>query len=164
MTARSKGALAQVEAVPAAAFTIAIDTREQLPYAFPGAVTKTLPSGDYSIVGLEDRVAIERKSKTDAYGSLGQGRARFRREVERLAAFDYAAIVIEDTVQGFLRRPPHSKMNSRGAIGTLLAWSVRYRIPVYFAGDREHARALTQKLLQMYWRYHHKEPAHDRGC
>lgn len=134
-------------------FIIAIDTREQQAYAFPGAVTKTLSTGDYSIVGLEDRVTIERKSKTDAYGSLGHGRARFRREFERLARYDYAVVVIEDTVQGFLQRPAHSKMSPRSAIGSLLAWSVRYRVPVFFAGDRDHARALTHKLLEMYYRY-----------
>ncbi len=134
-------------------FTIAIDTREQRPYEYPGAERKTLPTGDYSIVGLEDQVAIERKSKTDAYGSLGQGRARFRRELERLAEFDYAAIVVEDSVPGFLRRPSHSKMNPRSAIGSLLAWSVRYRVPVFFAGDRAHGQALTHKLLQMYHKY-----------
>ncbi len=134
-------------------FVIAIDTREQQPYGFEEAVIKTLPSGDYSIIGLEDRVTIERKSKTDAYGSLGHGRARFRREFERLSKFDYAVVVIEDTVPGFLHRPSHSKMNPRAAIATLLDWSVKYRVPVFFAGDRDHARALTQKLLQMYWRY-----------
>ena len=134
-------------------FTIAVDTREQQPYQFDGAEVVTLSTGDYSIVGLEDRVTIERKSKADAYGSLGQGRARFRREFERLAEFDYAVVVVEDTVQGFLRRPSHSKMNPRAAIGSLLAWSVRYRVPVFFAGDRVHGRALTHKLLQMYWKY-----------
>ena len=134
-------------------FTIAIDTREQEPYVFAGAVTKTLPTGDYSIVELEDRVTIERKSKADAYGSLGQGRARFRREFERLSKYDYAVVVIEESVPGFLQRPPHSRMDPRSAIATLLAWSVRYRVPVFFAGDRAHGRALTQKLLHMYWRY-----------
>ncbi|MBU1074438.1 hypothetical protein KKG45_14450 [bacterium] len=134
-------------------FTIAVDTREQQPYQFDGAEVVTLTTGDYSIVGLEDRVTIERKSKADAYGSLGQGRARFRREFERLAEFDYAVVVVEDTVPGFLHRPAHSKMNPRAAIGSLLAWSVRYRVPVFFAGDREHGRALTRKLLQMYWKY-----------
>ena len=135
-------------------FTIIIDTREQRPYDFPGAETRTLPTGDYSIVGLEERVTIERKSKADAYGSLGKGRARFRREWERLAEFDYAAIVIEDTVQGFLCRPRHSKMSPKSAMGTLLAWSVRYRVPVFFAGDRVHSQALTHKLLEMFWKYH----------
>lgn len=142
-------------------FTIAIDTREQRPYEIPGAEVRTLPSGDYSIVGLLDRVAIERKSKADAYSSLGQGRARFRREFERLAKLDYAAVVVEDTLPGFLHRPSYSKMNPRSAIGSLLAWSVRYRVPVYFAGDREHGRALTMKLLSMYWKY--RIEVHDAG-
>lgn len=126
---------------------------------FAGAITKTLSTGDYSIVGLEDRVAVERKSKADAYGSLGQGRARFRREFERLSKYDYAVVVIEDSVPGFLHRPPHSRMDPRSAIATLLAWSVRYRVPVFFAGDRAHGRALTQKLLQMYWKYRGGEDA-----
>ncbi len=106
-------------------FTIVIDSREQRPYQFPGAVVQALPTGDYSIVGLTDRVTIERKSKSDAYSSLGHGRARFRRELERLALFDYAAIVVEDSVPGFLQRPPHSKMNPKSAMCSLLAWSVK---------------------------------------
>lgn len=134
-------------------FTIVIDTREQRPYEYSEAEVKTLASGDYSIVGYEDCVAIERKTKADAYGSLGHGRARFRREVERLAKLDYAAIVIEDTLPGFLVRPPHSRMNSKAALCSALAWSVRYRIPVHFAGDRAHGQALTHKLLEMYFKY-----------
>ena len=42
---------------------IAIDTREQRPYRFVWSEIKTLTTGDYSVIGLEDRVAIERKSK-----------------------------------------------------------------------------------------------------
>ena len=49
---------------------VAIDTREQKPYRFPRSEVKTLASGDYSVVGLEDRIAIERKTKEDAYSSL----------------------------------------------------------------------------------------------
>ena len=73
-------------------YIVAVDTREQKPYRFPHSEVKTLATGDYSIVGLEDQVAIERKSKEDAYSSLGQGRDRFERELERLSKFDYAAI------------------------------------------------------------------------
>lgn len=132
---------------------IVVDSREQRPYQFPGAVVQTLSTGDYSIIGLTDRVTIERKSKGDAYNSLGKDRARFQREVIRLAEFDYAAIVIEESVPGFLYRPPHSKMNPKSAMCTLLAWSVKYQVPIFFAGDRKHGRAVTQKLLQMYWKY-----------
>ena len=153
MIARSDTSPVVAEVARTGEFTIVVDTREQLPYAFTGAVTRTLTSGDYSIAGLEDRVAIERKSKPDAYASLGRGRARVRREVERLALLDYAAIVVEDSVPGFLHRPAHAKMNPRSAICSLLAWSVKYNVPVFFAGDRAHGRALTQQLLAMYWKY-----------
>ena len=50
---------------------IIIDTREQAPFTFRhermGATTEpgTLAVGDYSLAGLEDRVAVERKSLPD---------------------------------------------------------------------------------------------------
>ncbi|MEK7385290.1 MAG: ERCC4 domain-containing protein [candidate division NC10 bacterium] len=134
-------------------FVVAVDTREQKPYRFKHSEVKTLPTGDYSIVGLEEQVAVERKHKADAYASLGQGRARFERELERLAAFDYAAIVVETTLPDFLTAPPFSQMNPKAAMNSLVAWSVKYRVCVFFAGDRAHGNALTYRLLEKYWRY-----------
>jgi DNA excision repair protein ERCC-4 len=138
-------------------FTIVIDSREQRPYSYKGAVVKALISGDYSIIGLEDRIAIERKSKEDAYSSLGQGRGRFERELKRLSRYDYAAIVIESSLEDFLKAPAFSRMNPKAAMGSILAWSVKYRVCVFFACDRRHARALTRQLLEKYFRYHHGE-------
>ena len=132
---------------------VAIDTREQKPYRFARSEVKTLASGDYSIVGLEDRIAVERKTKQDAYSSLGQGRARFERELQRLARFDYAAVVIETSLPDFLRAPAFSRMNPRAAARSMIAWSVKYRVCVFFAGDRRHGNALTRQLLEKFWRY-----------
>jgi DNA excision repair protein ERCC-4 len=129
---------------------IVIDSREQNPYAFPGAVTKALSAGDYSVLGHEDRVAIERKSKADAYRSVGHARERFKREIERLAVYKYAAVVIESSLPAFLIPPPFGELHPHAAIGTLLSWSVKYRLPIFFAGDREHAEALTRKLLEKF--------------
>ena len=134
-------------------FIIVIDTREQRPYQYEGSVVRTLTNGDYSALGFEDRVAVERKSLADAYASLGRDRVRFRREVERLAKYEFAAIVIEASLPDFLRRPLHSQMNPRAAITTLLSWAVRYHVHVFFAGDRAHGQALTQRLLETYWKY-----------
>jgi len=142
-------------------FVVAVDTREQKPYRFKHSEVKTLPTGDYSIVGLEEQVAVERKHKADAYASLGQGRARFERELERLAAFDYAAIVVETTLPDFLTAPPFSQMNPKAAMNSLVAWSVKYRVCVFFAGDRAHGNALTYRLLEKYWRYRHERA--DKG-
>ena len=133
---------------------IAIDTRERKPYQFERSEVKTLSSGDYSIIGLENRVAVERKTKADAYASLGTGRARFKRAVQRLSEFDFAAIVIESSLQDFLVPPPFTRMRPRSAVGSLLAWTVKFGVPTFFADDRRLGRAVTRQLLRMYWRYY----------
>ena len=134
-------------------FTIIVDSREQKPYRFERMAVAALPTGDYSIQGLEAEVAIERKSREDAYASLGSGRARFERELVRLSRLKYAAIVVESTLPGFLEPPPFTKMNPKAAVNSLIAWSVKYRVCVFFAGDRIHAQALTRRLLEKYWKY-----------
>lgn len=132
---------------------VAIDTREQLPYLFPRSETVTLKTGDYSIVGHEARVCIERKSKADLFGSVGKGRERFEREIQRMAEYDYAAIVIEASLPDLLIPPPRTAMNPRAVVATILAWSVKYGVHVYLAGDRLHANTLVLRILE-YWLKH----------
>lgn len=131
------------------------DTREQRPYHFPGdeVAVRTLHTGDYSIEGYEDRICIERKSLQDAYQSLGRERARFEREMQRMARIDYAAVVIEATLQEFLRGPAFTRMHPKAAVASILGWSVKYGIHVFFAGDRTHGNALTRELLRKFYRY-----------
>jgi len=54
--------------------TLIIDSMEQKPYSFKAfrkwfvaIERRKLPAGDYSIAGLEDRVAVERKSLQDLF-------------------------------------------------------------------------------------------------
>ena len=146
-----------VEAVGAGEMVIAIDTREQRPWTFPVSQRVTLASGDYSIVGFEHRIAIERKSKPDAYSSLGRGRERFEREWARLGELDYAAVVIEASLINFLQPPPRCQLHPRAAVGTLASWSVRYGVHVVFADDRRHAAAWALKVLTKFWEQHRAE-------
>ena len=133
---------------------LAIDRREQRPYRYGRSEVKTLASGDYSIVGLEDCVAVERKSKSDAYSSIGSGRRRFERELQRLAELDFSAVVIESSLPAFLVPPVFTQLRPQSAIATVIAWSVKYGVPFYFASDRRHGQALTRNLLKYYFRYH----------
>jgi ERCC4-type nuclease len=135
-------------------FSIIVDTREQNPYIFKKASTKTLKSGDYSLVGLENNVVVERKTKPDIYGSLGRGRDRFEREFKRLSKYDYAAIVIESDLKNLLVPPAFSQMNPKSVINSLISWSIKYGVFVYFASDRKHARSLTYRILEKYWKAH----------
>lgn len=108
---------------------IVIDRRERKPYSFANVprrhgepnhpqevktVTRTLTTGDYSIVGLEDEIAVERKSPQDLFGTLGQHRARFEREIQRLNQMRYAAVVIEADWSD-LMRPQAPALDERRA-------------------------------------------------
>ena len=144
-------------------FVTVIDTREQAPFAFRGIVgdrgrdlevvtcRSGLRTGDYSVQGLEDAVAVERKSKTDLYGTVGRGRARFERELERLAAMPAPALVVECDLASLLRPPERSRVSPSSVLNSLIAWSVRHRIPVWPCPGRRFAEILTYRLLQHFW-------------
>jgi len=151
------GKSSTAEAVAGSELIVAIDTREQRPWTFPASQRVTLATGDYAIVGLEHLIAIERKSKQDAYGSIGRGRERFEREWVRLGELSYAAVVIEASLADFLQPPSRSLLHPRAAVGTLASWSVRYGVHVVFADDRRHAAAWTLKLLSKFWEQHRME-------
>jgi len=131
---------------------ILIDTREQLPYSYPGAKRATLATGDYTVEGYESRIAVERKSLQDYLGCVGRGRDRFERELERLTAFDYPAIVIEASLEDFLGPYEISKVHPAAAINSMIAWSIRYGVHVWLAGSRDLAETLTYRLLQHFVR------------
>ena len=60
------------------------DTREQNPLCLDPLQTEqgTLPTGDYTLKGLEHHVCIERKSLDDLLGCVGSDRQRFDREIQ----------------------------------------------------------------------------------
>jgi ERCC4-type nuclease len=132
---------------------ILIDTREQRPFLFDGAVRRTLRTGDYSIEGAEDLIAIERKSLSDLLGCIGQGRNRFERELERLGAMPYPAVVIEASLAEVLNGTRHTSIHPNSVLGSLCAWSIRYRLPLFFCGNRALAQLVTERLLMKAAKY-----------
>ena len=132
---------------------IVIDTREQLPYKFetPSEVG-TIPIGDYSIQGLEDCISIERKELNDLIACLTTDRGRFEKELFKAKALDYFAIVVEASLSDLANGNYRSQMNSKSAIQSLIAFSVRYRLPVWLAGSRQCGQRLTESLLLKYAR------------
>ena len=161
----------QLPGLVVAPFTIVVDSREQLPYEFGGMegsagetvvvpmVVKGLASGDYSIEGMEDRIAVERKSLDDLYGSVTWGRDRFEREIERLAELTgFAAVVIEATWPEIMAPAEYrpgwiNQTEPRSVVGTVLTWAMRYpRVHWITAGDRPHAEVITFGILQRFWK------------
>ena len=144
-------------------FTIIIDKQEKRlgikGYNFktikpdpPLTIRAHLKTGDYSIKGLEDKITVERKTLVDLFGSTGNERKRFEREMERLSTFDYAAIVVESDIRTWFINPPgRSKMNPRSVFRTIIAWSQRYGVHVWPMWDRPSAEKVTYLILKRYY-------------
>ena len=122
--------------------TILVDSREQRPFNFeherydvqiqPG----TLSVGDYSLRGLEDKVAVERKSLPDLVQCLGRERERFERELQRGMALDAFTVVVEASWSDLASGNFRSRISPHAACQSVLAFMSRYRTPFLFAGSR----------------------------
>ena len=147
-------------------FTIQVDSREQTPLDFFGwpVVVEGMDSGDYSIAGCADRVAIERKgSLGDLFACVGRERERFERCLDRLSKLDYAALLIEASFDEVLAGFDRSEIAGATAIGSILAWSVAGRLPVFFVPGRRNAAACVSKLLSKWWKRAIGEPGNLPG-
>ncbi|MFH1603834.1 MAG: ERCC4 domain-containing protein [Pseudomonadota bacterium] len=136
---------------------ILIDTREQSPLTFPPSVgiftqRVALPTGDYSLGGFAQRVAVERKSCADAIASVRSGRKRFAREWERMAeivaAGGFAAVLIECSRDAFVGACEARGKEAAGVLGTYKSWSDRHNVPVVFAPGRQAAAAWLVDFLR----------------
>ena len=135
--------------------TIIQDTREQCGYDFakyPNVVCEagTLDTGDYSLPGFTDRVAIERKTIDDLVGCLSQGRERFEREMGRARNFEHFAVVIEASLPPIMAGRYRSLMKANSVLQSIAAFSIRYRVPFLFCGDRPGGELMTYSLLSKY--------------
>ena len=125
-----------------------VDTREQLPLDLSPLrmITATLATGDYSVVGLESVVAIERKSLSDLLACVGTERERFDREVQRLLAYPVRCLVGEATWPELERGEWRSQVTPAAAIGSCLGW-IGAGLPIILAGDHERAGRYVSRLL-----------------
>lgn len=141
---------------------IVVDSREQRPYLFDSRVASVergaLPAGDYSLKGFEDRIAIERKSLDDFVNTVIYGRERFRAELDKLAAYEYAAIVIEASVEDLLAGRFQSKANPVALFAIWCSIVADRRIPAFFLSDRQTAQHAVQQILSRLYRAATSEP------
>lgn len=136
---------------------ILTDTREQQPFSFAGpryasdtVERASLTVGDYSLAGLADRVAVERKSLSDLVQCLGRERERFERELARGAALDAFAVVVEASYLDLARGQYKSMMKPHAACQSVAAFMSRYRVPFIFAGSRPAAEYACWSFLKQY--------------
>jgi len=132
----------------AEALTAIIDTREQFPLDLSPLQMQggTLATGDYSLAGLENVIAIERKSESDMLTCIGPERERFEREVQRLLAYPVRALVIESFWHKFEHGGWRSRVTPASAVGSLLGWSAM-GLPIVMAADHDRAGKYVARLL-----------------
>lgn len=160
-------------------FSVVIDSREQRPFDFSGLrcdadqdhlplVVPTrriaLPNGDYSLLGMP-RIAVERKSLDDLYGSVTR-RVNFEGRLRRMQEeLDFGAVVIEAEWSTILRAPAkYSHYPPKSLFRTVVAWMQRYpRVHWMTMPDRWAAEQCTFQLLRRYWIDHQQQQLSDPG-
>lgn len=147
---------------------VLVDTREQEPFALHanhpnwigGERRVALKTGDYTVEGMEDLLALERKNLADLVACTVTYRRRFLAACARLARFRWKAILIEATLEdikgGFERFDIPSEVHPNAACGTLDAIEARFGIPVIYASTAkelatERAASWLSKHFTYWW-------------
>lgn len=137
---------------------IFIDTREQKPLKFKTSTAHKLDFGDYTMGGDNYTYTyVDRKSEEDFKGTMGPGRDRFRRELQRTKDFNaFLYIVVETSIKHI------KKHNNFGPYKANLpyVWHNMHQFThdfkghcqFIFSGGRTYSRKLIPKLL-----YHGKK-------
>lgn len=156
-------------------YTVIVDSREQHPYSFQGIrsdadkkyapivvhrETAGLKTGDYSIQGMEHRVAVERKSLEDLYSTISQRRVQFEKEMERLSQMECAAVIVEASLSDICYKPPEmTKTSPKVIYRTWISWQHRWGIPWHCCDTRSLAERTTFRILDWFWNESKKKNA-----
>ncbi len=124
------------------------DSREQRPVDLAPlrSMVKALDAGDYSVLGLEHKIAVERKSLSDLVMCVGRERARFERELQRLMAYETKAIVVEADWAHIELKQYRGLVEPNAVLGSLMGW-VAAGVPIVMAGDAPRAGKFIARLL-----------------
>ncbi len=172
-------------------FTVLIDTNESQPFTFDGlradankanrplVINHRFASlgryphskGDYTIEGYAERVAVERKSMEDAWGTVlgwdtafdrekghAGRRERFEKELENLSKLDAAVVIVEASMGDCLKYMPQRgkksiEVNRKIFHRTVLAYIQDYvGVQWMFCQSRRHAEVFCYRYLARWYR------------
>lgn len=150
-------------------FTIIVDTREQIPWEFGhhNTAKHKLDTGDYSIEGFEDIIAIERKKSVSELAT-NLSESRFKDVLERLSKIKHPYMVFEFDIEEVYSFPVGSdipkklwdklRISGNYIIKRLIEIQLEYNIQVVFCGDPSNAERFSVSLMKrIYERYSKKQ-------
>jgi DNA excision repair protein ERCC-4 len=131
---------------------VVVDQRERDPLIFHNlaSVRGTLYTGDYSILGSEELIAIERKTIPDLVSCcMGESRDRFERELHRLRGFHFKRLLVIGSRGEIELQRYYSRITPKAVLATLSAFEVRYDCPVVFAPTAAEAASQVERLFYL---------------
>lgn len=170
-------------------YTVIRDTREQeghgwtfsahVPTRRPprcdGMITETLQTGDYSLVGYTDILAIERKADfSELWGNYSsKKRPAFENEMERMSKIKHSYIIIESLLTPDIMElsPPQfaKGVPGKSMVRWLMSLSVKFGVKIIPAGacSRKIAQLICEEVVRVEKdRWVYQEPKSDSkgGC
>jgi ERCC4-type nuclease len=146
-------------------FKVIKDTREQDGYFFSsfagcdGMVEQKLDTGDYTILGLEDKICIERKGCVEELAvNLGQKKYAFLNEIERMKDFPHKFLILEFSAEDLINFPDQTripiknkaslKITGKYMLKCLVEFSLYDNLHVIFCGNKHDAFLVVSSILK----------------
>ena len=108
-----------------------------------------MKTGDYSVDGFQNVVAVERKSPEDLVNTLMVGKARFERELKRAEDLDSFIVVVESSMAGMvLTANGRTSAGLRPLLSRLAALSSVHGVSILFCDNRRMAELVCLEALR----------------
>lgn len=138
-------------------YQIIVDTREQRPL-WKKTIFQKLDVGDYSFkhneIDFSNIIAIERKSLSDLFGTLGQGHLRFKKEISKALNLSYFAIVIDGSLTQIITKKfdggEFIKMKGETISKILFTLHLKYGINVFFSKGRNDSKRIIKSIFESF--------------
>lgn len=149
-------------------FTIIIDTREQIPWEFGyhNTAKQKLDTGDYSMVGFENILAIERKKSVSELAT-NLSESRFKDVLDRLSKIKHPYMVFEFDMDEVYTFPVGSdipkklwdklRISGNYIVKRLIEIQLQYNIQIVFCGDANNAERFTVSLMKRIYEQYNKQ-------
>ena len=144
-------------------FTVKKDTREKEGYYWTesdfctGYIEEKLDYGDYTLIGFEDVLSVERKAST-AELAKNVHEARFERELNKLSKFKYSYLLLEFSLSDILNFPLNSgipnkkwkylKVTGQYLLRKLSEYQVKYDIKILFCDNKKNAWIMLNSIFK----------------
>jgi ERCC4-type nuclease len=139
---------------------VIVDTREQNPLSFErfegwfsGIEHRALQLGDYSIEGMEERCAVERKDLADLIQSFTGNRAVFLSRLRRLSELPHGLLVITASLKEIKSKYDFSAANPNQITQSLIAVLVGLRLPFICTETHELGEEIVASYLYQTFLY-----------